>query len=151
MTNVRDNGESWIRGWQSFGQQKYWIAHEYWEQVWLGFPSHCHGRHLCQALIQVSASFYKPEQAVEGRSDAMMQRGMTRLIDFAQERIELARRSPPPTLEVDPQLLLQLLREASDACHRWKQGHSLDELRAQLAQVSRHAAEEMLNGPIDDP
>ncbi len=124
----------WLReGWKRFRSQKYWEAHESWEALWLDLPKASRGRLRTRALIQITAAFYKPEQAHEGRPLRRMQRGMSALLTAARKHLDQAANAPPPTIAIDSKILDELLTRATNYCHQWHGGKALLSLRRELA------------------
>lgn len=80
----------WEAGLSCLGREAYWQAHEEWEEIWSALPKSAL-RFALQAMIQVAAACYKPQQ-VRLKQDpvARMQKGMGALIKTAGRHLEAA-------------------------------------------------------------
>jgi predicted metal-dependent hydrolase len=140
MTSVK-NRKEWSDGLTRLENEKYWLAHESFEDIWRTLPDESSEREVLQALIQFAAACYKCQQvSKDGKTEAGMKRGMKALIESGRGHLDDGEEVGDHGLESVAMALREGFGRLEDIHHDWQNEEGVASIQQRVARVARGVA-----------
>jgi hypothetical protein len=140
MTSVK-NRKEWSEGLARLENEKYWLAHESFEDIWRTLPEGSAPKKVLQALIQFAAACYKCQQvSQDGKTEMGMQRGMKALIESGRGHLDDAEESGEHGLESVAVALRKGFSRLEAIHHDWQNEEDIASVQQRVNRVAREVA-----------
>lgn len=131
---------------------EFWQAHEEWEQIWARLPRSPLRCYL-QAMIQVAAACYKPQQVRMKQCPVQgMQRGMGALLETAVNHLDAAdglRSAFAPVAGFEASDILDAVNQLRELQNTWvEEGLELGEVEQGVEAIATQLAERLEGGSL---